>query len=240
LIQEVTRILLAAPSFVLSADDIPNVSGFSVEENIRYVLKRYSPDASESMVSRGLQMQSDLMKDLIARLAAGDQAVAALFEPAPRLGDLLRWLRENGIKIALVSSAPEVKVLAEIRCIFSKLSMGDPVAFYDAIVTTGTPAVKGRVGTMGDACAKPHPWLYMEALKQLDVAAGDAIGVEDSGAGLLALAAAGVPSVGVGFSSPRPGSPETLCRRSFMELSGLAEFLMSPVCDRLRRPSEGI
>lgn len=227
LIQDVARELLEKPNFLLSKEDIPHVSGFSVEENIRYVLTKYGTRHQyEEKVARGLDMQAGMMKSLLDRLSRGEDSATRLIEPAPCLKDMLCWLREQGVKIALVSSAPEVKVLAEIRCVFDKLGMGDPVMFYDAIVTTGISAKAGQVGTMGEVCSKPHPWLYSEALRQLEVAAGDAIGIEDSSAGILALTAAGIPSIGVGFSSPMLGTPQTLCCRCFVDLSGVASWLM--------------
>jgi len=52
------------------------------------------------------------------------------------------------------------------------------------------------------AAAKPAPDVYLEACRRLGVNPGDAIGFEDSPAGVAALRAAGVTAVGV--RSPRP------------------------------------
>ena len=40
--------------------------------------------------------------------------------------------------------------------------MGNPLDFYDAIITAGDRLTKGQTGTLGELAPKPHPWLYAE------------------------------------------------------------------------------
>ena len=59
------------------------------------------------------------------------------FEPAPGLKDFLLELKGRGIKIGLVTSGLHEKAWPEILAAFRQLGMGDPLDFYDAIITAG-------------------------------------------------------------------------------------------------------
>ena len=80
--------------------------------------------------------------------------------------------------------------------------MGDPGEFYDAIITAGHALRKGQAGTLGELSPKPHPWLYAETLRVglgLEYAERSAaIGIEDSGAGVVAIRLAGMQAWGIG------------------------------------------
>jgi phosphoglycolate phosphatase-like HAD superfamily hydrolase len=110
------------------------------------------------------------------------------FTPAPDLKEFLYTLKDNGVKIGLVTSGLYQKAWPEILNAFTTLDMGDPVEFYDAIITAGTAIRKGQAGTLGELEAKPHPWLYAETAR---VGLGipferrhKVIGIEDSSAGV--------------------------------------------------------
>ena len=91
--------------------------------------------------------------------------------------------------------------MPEIISAFKTLGMGDPVDFYDTIITAGYPLGKGRVGTLGELAPKPHPWLYAETMR---VGLGipferrhHVIGIEDSSAGVVSILLAGVAPIGL-------------------------------------------
>ena len=79
--------------------------------------------------------------------------------------------------------------------------MGDPLEFYDAIISAGHALRKGQVGTLGELAPKPHPWLYAETAR---VGLGieparrhRVIGIEDSGAGVVSIRLAGFAAIGI-------------------------------------------
>ena len=79
--------------------------------------------------------------------------------------------------------------------------MGDPVDFYDAIITAVQALKKGQTGTLGELAPKPHPWLYAETAR---VGLGipfenrhKVIGIEDSSAGVVSIKLAGFSCVGI-------------------------------------------
>lgn len=75
--------------------------------------------------------------------------------------------------------------------------MGDPLAFYDAIITGGKRKQKGQYGTIGELAVKPHPWLYAELAVGLGITdKSQAIVLEDSSAGLISGRLAGFGVIG--------------------------------------------
>ncbi len=71
------------------------------------------------------------------------------------------------------------------------MGLGDPLEYYDAIVTAGFSIKKGQAGTLGELEPKPHPWLYAETLFALHIPATEAVAIEDSGASILAISECG-------------------------------------------------
>ena len=100
-----------------------------------------------------------------------------------------------------MTSGLHEKAWPEIVGAFRQLDLGDPAAFYDAIITAGFPLRSGEVGTLGELSPKPHPWLYAEAARVgLGIpfeARGHVVGLEDSGAGICAVRLAGFSPVGM-------------------------------------------
>jgi beta-phosphoglucomutase-like phosphatase (HAD superfamily) len=81
------------------------------------------------------------------------------------------------------------------------MNLGDPLDFYDAIITAGQTMRKGQTGTMGELAPKPHPWLYAETARigiEMAVEQSDRIvGLEDSSAGVLSIRLAGFTALGI-------------------------------------------
>ncbi len=133
------------------------------------------------------------------------------FEPAPGLDEFLRKLKENGVKIGLVTSGLYEKAWPEVLSAFRTLKMGDPLEFYDAIISAGHAIRKGQCGTMGELAPKPHPWLYAETARVglgIDPARRHRVtGMEDSGAGVVSIRLAGFSAIGIeGGNINRSGS----------------------------------
>ena len=86
--------------------------------------------------------------------------------------------------------------IPEIVSAFRVLDMGEPIAFYDAIITGGRRKGEGEYGTIGEMAVKPHPWIYSELVGGLNVDKKHAIVIEDSSAGLLSGRLAGMNVIG--------------------------------------------
>ena len=108
--------------------------------------------------------------------------------------------------------------MPEIISAFKTLNMGDPLEFYDAIITAGQTFTKTQTGTIGELAPKPHPWLYSETAKVgLGITAEEksrVIGFEDSSAGIVSIRLAGFEAVGVAGGNIASGGVESLCMKS--------------------------
>jgi beta-phosphoglucomutase-like phosphatase (HAD superfamily) len=114
---------------------------------------------------------SDYARRYVARAGDGSTIPAAAREAVRAAGGVLR--------LAVVSGAPAVAVEAALE--------GAGLAGAFAALVTADDVVHG----------KPNPEGYLLALLRLDVAASEAVAVEDSAAGIAAANAAGIYTVGV-------------------------------------------
>jgi beta-phosphoglucomutase-like phosphatase (HAD superfamily) len=141
---------------------------------------------------------------------------ADAFVPAPGVKEFLLALKQEGIRIGVVTSGLHEKAWPELVAAFRTMGLGDPRSFYDAIVTAGFPMRAGEPGTLGELSPKPHPWLYAEVCRiGLGIPFGDrhhVIGIEDSGAGVCAVRLAGFATIGMaGGNIPESGT-RALCQ----------------------------
>ena len=196
IIQQSVASLLDNPKFELEEADLPYVSGHSVSEHLQYCIRKYCPDKTVEDARRHYFRHTD--REMKAILAGRGREGA--FTPSPGLKEFLLALKAKGIKIGLVTSGLYQKAWPEIVSAFDALGMGDPAAFYDAIITAGFAMRKGEVGTLGELSPKPHPWLYAETCRDgLGIPFEDrhkVIGIEDSGAGVCSIRLAGFSVVG--------------------------------------------
>ncbi|MCU0509430.1 MAG: HAD family phosphatase [Anaerolineae bacterium] len=228
IIEQTTAALLADPGFRLEDADLPFVSGHSVSEHLRYCIDKYAPAASLED-ARALYFRHT-HREMQAILEGRGRADA--FVPAPGLKEFLLALKTAGIKIALVTSGLHEKAYPEIVAAFRVLGLGDPRAFYDAIITAGFPLRRGEVGTLGELSPKPHPWLYAEAAA---VGLGipfdqreSVVGVEDSGAGVCAIRIAGFPTVGLEGGNIRQSGTAALCHHLAPDLPAALKYILNP------------
>jgi HAD superfamily hydrolase (TIGR01509 family) len=104
---------------------------------------------------------------------------ASELEPLPGLVDFVERGRERGIRIALVTNAPEENV----ETILPALNLRD---FFDVVVLAEDVEA-----------VKPDPAPYRVALKKTCVPAENALAFEDSVSGIASSVAAGIPTVGI-------------------------------------------
>ncbi len=197
IIQQTTARLTGRSRFELEPEDEPHVSGHSVSEHLEYCIRKYCPDKTlEEARKLYFEITHHEMKEILEGRGRQDA-----FVPSPGLKDFLLALKSRDIKIGLVTSGLYEKAWPEIISAFRRLDMGDPLDFYDAIITAGYALRKGRAGTLGELAPKPHPWLYAETARiGLEMPAekrNRVIGLEDSSAGVLSIRLAGFPALGI-------------------------------------------
>lgn len=211
IIEQTTASLLDNPKFQLEDSDLPYASGHSVSEHLQHCITKYCPDKT---VEQARVFYFEHTRREMNEIMKG-RGKADAFMPSPGLKDFLLELKSMDIKIGLVTSGLYEKAWPEIVSAFRTLKMGDPADFYDAIITAGFPLEKGSVGTLGELCLKPHPWLYAEVAR---VGLGipfdqrhSIIGIEDSGAGVCSLRLAGFTTVGYAGGNIIESGTQSLC-----------------------------
>lgn len=212
IIERTTASLLGNDHFSLEEADLPFVSGHSVSEHLEHCIRKYCPDKSLE-AARALYFEHT-HREMQAILEGTGRSDA--FVPAPGLKEFLLALKDLGIRIALVTSGLHEKAWPEIVAAFRAMDLGDPAAFYDAIITAGNPLRRGEAGTLGELSPKPHPWLYAEAARiglGIPFEARNAVlGIEDSGAGVCAIRLAGFPTVGMAGGNIIESGTQALCQ----------------------------
>ena len=134
---------------------------------------------------------SEIVRDLLPELSdeenrsVGDTKEARFrerateLEPLAGLVDFIDRGRERGMRVALVTNAPEENVEAIM------LALGLRDLFDTVVLADEVEAVK------------PDPAPYTAALKKLGVPAGEALAFEDSVSGISSSVAAAIPTVGI-------------------------------------------
>jgi len=212
IIQQTTASLLGNPKFELEESDMPFVSGHSVSEHLKYCTTKYCPGKTvEEARTYYFEHTHREMKAILDGKGRQDA-----FTPSPYLKEFLLELKAMKVKIGLVTSGLYEKAYPEILSAFRQLDMGDPLDFYDAIITAGFPMRKGTsVGTLGELSPKPHPWLYSETARVgLGMEFADrhsVVGIEDSGAGVAAIFLAGFSVIGFGGGNINESGTRRLC-----------------------------
>ena len=157
------------------------------------VLAPYGIEVDEGFYKERISGRSNskIVQDLLPDLSAEDgqelaDAKEASFrertgelEPLPGLLNFLREGQNFGLRMALVTNAPEENVEA----ILLALELRE---FFDEVV------LSDEVGSV-----KPDPAPYKAALNRLDVAPEEALAFEDSTSGIASAVGAGIPTVGV-------------------------------------------
>ncbi len=197
--------------FSLEEADLPYVSGHSVSEHLQYGIDKYCPGKTVEEARRTYFEHTH--RELAAILEGRGRANA--FTPTPGLREFLLTLKSRQIRIGLVTSGLYEKAYPEIVSAFATLGLGDPLEFYDAIITAGYPLRRGSTGTLGELSPKPHPWLYAETCR---VGLGipfehrqHVIGIEDSGAGICSIRLAGFTPFGLAGGNIVESGTHALC-----------------------------
>jgi len=225
IIERTTASLREDPDFRLEHADTPHVSGHSVSEHLQYCVDKYCPSKT---VEEARAFYFEHTHREMAEILAGRGKTDA-FTPAPGLKPFLLSLKDAGIKIGLVTSGLYEKAWPEILSAFRQLDLGDPLDFYDAVITAGFPMRQGQEsGTLGELSPKPHPWLYAEVCRVgLGIPFEDrhhVVGLEDSGAGVCAIRLAGFAAIGMAGGNIEQSGARPLCSHwceTFEDVAGV-------------------
>ena len=118
-------------------------------------------------------------------LATGDH------EPRPGVIQILKHAREQGMKTGFVTSTSQENVDAVFKALGNTLTRND----FDFVGTSDKVAN-----------SKPHPDIYLKALEELGVDAGNAVAIEDSKPSLTAANAAEIACIA--FPSANTGDQD--------------------------------
>ena len=157
--------------YALTEADRHALKGRSRADSLEYILEQAGwEDADPAQKSRWLQAKNARYLELVEELTPHDAAEGAQ--------DLLRHLREAGIKLALGSASQNAtKVL-------SKIGMEGA---FDSVVD-GTRTTR----------SKPDPQVFEMAASDLGLEPKDCIVIEDAQAGIQAALAGGFWAIGLG------------------------------------------
>ena len=225
-IEQTTGRLLGKSDFKREEEDEPFISGHSVSEHLQYMIEKYAKGASLELARKYYFEIVNFEMDEILKGRGKQDA----FTPTPGLKEFLLAVKSEGIKIGLVTSGLYEKAMPEIISAFKQLDMGDPVEFYDAIITAGQALRKGQTGTLGELAPKPHPWLYAETAR---VGLGipferrhKVLGIEDSSAGVVSIKLAGFSCVGIAGGNIDQSGIGDLCDYRIDKLSQMLEIII--------------
>lgn len=225
-IEQTTARLLDNRNFKREQEDEPFISGHSVSEHLKYMIDKYTKGAS---LEQAREYYFEIVNYEMDEILKGRGKQDA-FTPAPHLKEFLTAVKNEGIKIGLVTSGLYEKAMPEIISAFKQLNMGDPTEFYDCIITAGQALKKGQTGTLGELEAKPHPWLYAETAR---VGLGipfekrhKVIGVEDSSAGVVSIKLAGFSCAGISGGNIEKSGVGELCDYRIDDLTDLLDIII--------------
>lgn len=225
-IERTTGRLLGNNNFKREAEDEPFISGHSVSEHLQYMINKYAKGESLELARKYyFEIVNHEMNEILKGRGKQDA-----FTPAPNLKEFLLAVKKESIKIGLVTSGLYEKAMPEIISAFNQLGMGNPVDFYDAIITAGYALRKGQPGTLGELAPKPHPWLYAETAR---VGLGipferrhKVIGIEDSSAGVVSIKLAGYSCVGISGGNIDRAGVDDMCDYKIDNLMEILDMIL--------------
>jgi beta-phosphoglucomutase len=122
----------------------------------------------------------DLPRDKARTYEIYEQITAGALDPLPGTLDFIGLCRKRGLKMAVATSADEIKMIINLK------EIGMPISYFDA--TINGLQIKNK---------KPHPDIYLRAATLLGVDPCECLVVEDAPSGLAAGKAAGARCLGL-------------------------------------------
>ena len=150
--------------------------------------------------------QDDFNAVTEAKQAGYRRRVVRNLTAMPGAIELLKSLKENGIKSAIASSAPIENIVVILR--------GLDIEEYFQVITPGTEVAEG----------KPSPQVFLLAAERLGVAPVGCVVIEDAIAGVIAARQAGMKAVAVTNSHPAHELKEADLVTDSLEKIGIPEL----------------
>lgn len=222
LIEKTMKSVSKNEKFSFSEEDIPFVSGFSTVEHLTYAINKYNIKCD---VQYANSVYHSIAERELNEILEGRGNISA-FKPRYGLKDFLFNLKDKGVKIGLVTSGLDYKAIPEIVSTFRLLDMGDPLEFYDAIITGGRRKIPGQYGTLGELCAKPHPWIYSEIGIMFGEDKSKIVALEDSSSGILAARLAGYATIGLSDGNIIKSNMQSFCLEMTDSLARVEEIVL--------------
>lgn len=223
IIEKTVKKLLGDEKFSLTDEDVPYVSGFTTVDHLNYCIGKY---ARGKDINEAVEVYHEIAEEELAKIMRGEGFTSA-FKPADGLKEFLLGLKKKKVKIGLATSGLDYKAIPEITAAFRNIGLGNPLEFYDSIITGGRRKDTGDYGTIGEIAAKPHPWIYAElaysGLKITDSAR--VIGVEDSAAGVMSLRFAGFAVIGLESGNIAKSGLDCLCEKKVSRLTEILDLI---------------
>lgn len=179
--------------------------------------EEWSQADGEACRGRESEVWSAMISDRIGNALGADEVFTEI---------LSRMVDSYDRELPLFPGAVETieRVAGEYRV---AVASGSPNVLIDVVLRrSGLDRVCSAVG-YGDEVprGKPAPDVYLNVLEQLDVPPRDAVGVEDSEAGLRAVLAAGMQAIAI--LSPDYVLPDEMLARTAVRLASLPELTLS-------------
>ncbi len=148
------------------------LKGISREQSLQVILREAKVEGkySEALLGEFLERKNGYYIEMIGKVTERDIL--------PGIGEILEQAREQGLKLALASASKNAPFLLE------RLNLTE---YFHAIVDPATL----RQG-------KPDPEIFLKAAEKINCLPRECIGFEDAQAGIEALVAANIFSVGIG------------------------------------------
>lgn len=207
LMQLTVRRVMKDDGFCFREEDIPHIAGFSTYEHLEYCIKKYKIDCSVAVAN---EIYHEIAKFELNEILEG-RGNAGAFKPREGLKAFLTGAKERGIKIGLATSGLFYKAVPEIVSAFRTLDMGDPVRFYDAVITGGSRK-RGEYGTVGELAAKPASLGLFGTCEQFwSVRSGKNRRIGRFFRGVLSARLAGLPVIGFRDGNLLKSKMDDLC-----------------------------
>ncbi len=221
LMQLTVRRIMKDESFCFEDEDIPHIAGFSTYEHLEYCIRKYKIPCK---VTAANEIYHEIAKFELNEILEGRGNTEA-FKPREGLKEFLTEAKSRGIRIGLATSGLFYKAVPEIVSAFRTLGMGDPVHFFDAIITGGSRK-RGEYGTVGELAAKPHPWVYLELFNSFGAVDPEkTVVLEDSSAGVLSARLAGLPVIGFKDGNLLKSKMDDLCFALADDFEGVKKLI---------------
>jgi beta-phosphoglucomutase len=179
-------LVLSEPLLALAAARMFAEKGYSVRHEEFHPFIGMGEDRYLGGVARARGIPLDPARDKARTYELYLDAIKGRLKPLPGVVEFVGACRARGLKVAVASSADEIKVLGNLN------EIGLPAATFDAVVNGSQVERK-----------KPAPDIFLEACRRLGLDPASCLVVEDAVAGVAAAKAAGTRCLAVTTSFSR-------------------------------------